>query len=99
MDLSRYHQFNDQYASLPLHIQHALSYYVTEGQQVGHFLSAVIANDLQETFAHADLENVRELKNIVQWLFNVAPRSCWGSEAKLDAWCAQGGLKGLPCPA
>jgi hypothetical protein len=93
--LSRYSRFDGQYVDIPESTQYALAQYVTEGQSVGGFLEAVLSNDLQGAFAHADTENQRELKNIVQWVYNVAPRGCWGGAEKVAEWMAHSGLKHL----
>lgn len=40
----------------------------------GHFLRAVLDNDLFEAFGRADQKNELALHNIVMWLYNVAPQ-------------------------
>jgi hypothetical protein len=52
----------------------------------GDFLQAVLRNDLREAAARADLYNRRRLFEYVQWLYNEAPSTCWGSAEKVFQW-------------
>lgn len=47
---------------------------------------AVLSNDLKEACGRADSFNRRILFEIVVWLYNNAPITCWGSPEKVDAW-------------
>lgn len=49
--------------------------YRGRGNLGGHFINAVLNNDLGDAFARADIESEKALHNIVMWLYNVAPRS------------------------
>jgi hypothetical protein len=60
--------------------------WVEEGIKPGHFLSAIIANDLQETFARADDENIFRIQSYIRFLYNHTPSDCWGSENKMKLW-------------
>ena len=86
--------FDGEYANIPEGTQSALLWYVTTGQPVGDFLHAVLCNDLQGAYAHADDENARALRSIVRWVFNRAPSSCWGSLNHVRAWQGRHGQKG-----
>ncbi len=79
---------------LPEHMRDGALRYILDGIPPGDFMRAVFANDLVEAAGRADAKNRAALFQWVQFLF-VAPRGCWGSEAAVDAWCAQGGLRGL----
>jgi hypothetical protein len=87
-----YSDFKGQYAVIPANTQLSLSRYVTEGQSLGHFLTAVVTNDLMGAFGHADFGNLQAMDAIVKWVYNRAPSDCWGSREKVDAWRAQRGL-------
>ena len=63
--------------------------YVVQGIKPGHFLSAVITNDLREV-ARADDENQEALGSWVRLFHNFTPAACWGSEDRLDAWVSDG---------
>jgi hypothetical protein len=72
---------------LPRDLRAGLLRYVTNGVRPGHFLCAVLDNDLTEAVGHADSEErLAQLKAVVSWLFNYTPSTCWGSKAKRLAW-------------
>jgi len=68
--------------------------FVIDGLRPGDFLQAVLRNDLQQAFARADLENLRDLKEIAGFVFMRVPLPCYGSKAKVDRWIKQGGYRG-----
>lgn len=60
--------------------------YCEEGRPVGHFLSAVIDNDLFEAVARADEENLANLRAFTGYFYNEANPACYGSREKRLAW-------------
>jgi len=60
--------------------------YIDHGEHVGHFLTAVLENNLKEAVGHADDENLRNLPAYVGYLYNVADSRCFGSHAKVRQW-------------
>ncbi len=50
------------------------------------FIEAVICNDLREAVGRADHNNMRNLPAFVSYLYNEAPRNCWGSKEIMTAW-------------
>lgn len=64
----------------------ALNRYVEHGIRPRHFLSAVLTNDLFEAVGHADAENLRDIYEIVSYLYNDTPANCWGSPTIVCAW-------------
>lgn len=74
------------YSSLPLHMQDGARAYVEHGQPPGDFLAAVLANDLVEAYSRADSENTLAMRRWAGWLYEEAPRGCWGSTEKVKAW-------------
>ena len=64
----------------------AIDDYVANGWEPGGFVSAVLENNLSEAFGRADLENRRDLFEIVQYVYNCIPATCWGSREKVKAW-------------
>ena len=60
--------------------------YVRDGTPPGDFLYAVLCNDLKESFGRADLENRRDMFDIVVYLYSNAPSACWGSPEKVASW-------------
>ena len=76
------------FRSLPKISADSLRAYVEERRPVGHFLRAVLSNDLAEAVARGDEENLEALVVYVRWLYNYAPADCWGSPKKVSAWLA-----------
>lgn len=72
---------------VPEHIHDALVSWVEERNPPGGFLQAVLCNDLKEAFVRADETNRNALFEIVTWLYNEAPSSCWGSPECVHGWC------------
>lgn len=63
--------------------------YIESGVPTGSFLRAVLENDLREACWRADATNRLLLWEFVCWLHNHAPRDCWGSREKVDAWLSR----------
>lgn len=82
------------YTLLPERIRGAVERFIEIGILPGHFLRAVISNDLRDSFAKADSTNIARLFDIVSFFHNEAPGNCWGSQEKMIAWKDAGGLEG-----
>lgn len=67
-------------------ILHALERYVKEHYPVGDFLTAVLANDLNDAFGRADEYNNHTLFHIAAWVHNEVPRAAWGSRQAVKDW-------------
>ena len=65
----------------------------------GHFLNAVFSNDMMEALSRADDENENLMKLYCGFLYNVAPRGCYGSAANCKEWRNIGGLAGFAAEA
>ena len=74
------------YNILPEHLRPGTKRYIEERIQPGNFLTAVICNNLKESFARADDICLERMFNIVDFFYNQAPMNCWGSEEKMKAW-------------
>ncbi len=83
------------YSKLPSHIQDGVERYIEHGVPPGDFLTAVICNDLRESFGRADEVNIARMFDIVGFFYNEAPGGCWGSLEKMKRWVKIGGLNGL----
>lgn len=86
---------NDPMVGVPEHLQDGLRRYLLHGIQPGHFLTAVLENNLFEAMARADLVSRAGLFGLVSHLYNEAPRGCYGSREIVQAWCKHRGLTGL----
>ncbi len=60
--------------------------FVQHGTRPGSFVYAILSNNLIKSFRRADLENLRDMNNIVGYCNNHIPGECWGSEEKVQAW-------------
>ena len=76
----------NRYEELPKHLQGGMKRYVEGGIGAGHFLTAVLSNDLFGAVSHADPKSLEALSDIVKWLYNEAPSTCWGSKERVQEW-------------
>lgn len=81
---------------IPRYMMGGIKRYVEKGIPPGHFLTAVICNDLQEAVGRADDYNLKNLPAYAVYFYNRVPSKCWGSREKMEAWMAQGGMEGDP---
>jgi len=81
---------------VPQHMRDGLRLYFDHGIEPGSFMTAVLCNDLRESFGRADHINRERLFDIVSFLYCDAPSSCWGSPEKVREWVGRGGLNGQP---
>ena len=63
-----------------------LDYYAKERVPPGDFLRAVLENDLMEAFGRADIENRRDMFEILNYVYNNMPYSCHGSPLAVEEW-------------
>ena len=63
---------------LPFHMQHGARYYIEEGVPPGEFLTAVLSNDLKESFGRADETNRAAMFDWCMWLYNDCPSTAQG---------------------
>ena len=74
------------YSKLPGSLAPGMERYIEHGIQPGSFLTAVLCNNLKESFAQADDFNQQLMFEIVSWMYNEAPLMCWGSPARVRKW-------------
>lgn len=79
---------------LPPRMWGAVQRYMEHGISPGHFLCAVIDNNLSEAVGRADQENQTVLNKWVMFFYNAVPGRCWKSQANRSVWIEQGGLQG-----
>jgi hypothetical protein len=70
-----------------------LNRYVVGHIPTGDFLKAVLSNNLVESFARADDENLQPMFEIIKYCYNEIPSTCWGSPEKVEAWVEDGNKK------
>ena len=86
------YRFFDTY--IPDRMMPGLERYINEGVPPGHFLTAVLNNDLMDACGRADDENSKNIRAYCGYLYNEAPIGCYGSPEKVKAWIEMGGLNG-----
>ena len=74
------------FGKIPERMHGALIRWVIYRIPPGHFLSAILKNDLREAVSRADDENVGILHQWVRFLHNHTPSECWGSKEVFDRW-------------
>ena len=78
-----------QYPTIDYHILLALHRYATKHILAGHFVTAVLSNDLREAIGRADSETLIALHPIVYFCHDEIPDICWGSKKKVENWLKQ----------
>ena len=73
---------------IPNYMMGAIERYIDHRIPPGHFLTAVITNNLSDAVAYADDENIRNIPAFVGYFYNVAPSLCWGSRKAMNKWLA-----------
>jgi len=72
--------------AIPPTIRESLDRYANEGCPTGGFLKAVLANDLMQAFAKADMDSMEAMPAIVGYVYNSMPSNCHGSYDIVAAW-------------
>ena len=75
--------------TIPAHMMASLQRYVGKRIAPGHFLTAVLSNDLTEACSRADDVNIQILPAYVAYLYNEVPGACWGSPEAVREWLSQ----------
>ena len=74
------------YSKLPVGLQDGMQRYIEKGFQTGHFLNAVLSNDLFGAVSRADGTNIKLIPEIVRWMHWEIPSNAWGSQEKVKSW-------------
>jgi len=67
-------------------IIYSLKLYTENGIKPGGFLTAVLENNLMESFGRADHINRNRIGIICNYIYNDLPSSCHGSAEIVNAW-------------
>ena len=79
----------DYAEKIPALVLRALVNYLYYGDEVGHFLTAVLCNDLTNAVCRADNQSLAAIRELVQLIYNRIPSPAWGSPEKIKAWREQ----------
>jgi len=85
-DLMEDAEILQDFGQIRQNIVEGLNRFVLLHQPVGHFLTAVLSNNLREAFARADADNQKTMFQIVSYCHNQIPGNCWGTPEKVKAW-------------
>jgi len=79
----------DYAAKIPTLVLNGLVNYLYYGSKPGHFLCAVLTNNLFEAVARSDNDSLAALREIIWLVYNRTPSPSWGDKAKIEAWGEQ----------
>jgi len=85
-DLMEEGKLLNDYGLIRQNIIEGINRFVLHHQRVGHFITAILSNDLREAFARADADNQKTMHQIVSYCHNEIPGVCWGTAKKVEAW-------------
>jgi hypothetical protein len=73
---------------MPIRMQQSVVSYVLHRVPPGHFLTAVMSNNLLEAIGRADETNYKLLREWVRLFYNcdAIPSECWGSAEAVEEW-------------
>lgn len=71
---------------IPQHMHEPVLGWIYRRQPIGKFLNAVLSNDFMGAATNADEANLAKLRGWAHFLYNYAPRGCYGSPEKVEAW-------------
>lgn len=84
------------WAKVPVaHMIGGIKRYVERGIPPGHFLTALLSNDLMGAVGRADEENLAALTRWAIFIRWELPSGCHGSPERVKDWIEQRGLEGL----
>lgn len=75
---------------VPEHLRGGLMRYLVHRIPPGHFLIAVLSNDLRGAIDRGDETSLMGLANIIRFLVNDVTYTAWGSEVVVRAWVEGG---------
>lgn len=78
------YKFRDFY--IPERMMCGITRWVEDAIYPGHFLTAILSNDLAEAVGRADDENMQNIPAYMGYLYNMVPSACHGSVEKMKAW-------------
>lgn len=76
-------------ADVPEHLREGLVRYLVHRIQPGHFLTAVLENNLLQAVARGDDVSLAGLPNLMRFLVNAAPGDASGSPETVREWLGQ----------
>lgn len=75
-----------EYSRIPESILRSIYGYIEYRQATGHFLNAILTNNLYEAIARADKESLAALREIVVFVHMEVRADAYGSADKVQSW-------------
>ena len=75
-----------RHPTIPSGVINSLVGYVNHRQQPGHFVRAVLENNLFAAMQRADSQSRKALPEIVDFIYDALPGNCYGDPQKVSAW-------------
>jgi hypothetical protein len=88
-------EWRGRLVTLPSNLHNGLVNYVEIGCPTGHFLQAVIENNLREAVLRADEVSLKLLPWVWAWLHFYTPGQCHGSPKEFKDWIGHFGMVGV----
>lgn len=76
----------EDYSMIPRHLMDQINEYVKHGVPLCGFLNAIFSNDLMDSIAQADNENLFLIPLYCKYVFNKVPYNCHGSPEIVEGW-------------
>ena len=73
----------------------SLNIYRDYGILPGHFLTAILCNDLRNTCHYANAYNESIISEIVKFCWDILPPQSWGDPELVKKWVNHSGFEGL----
>jgi hypothetical protein len=78
-----------RYRDAPIRILDSINAYVKDRQRPGGFVTAVLEDRLTAALRAADSASRRGLDDILLYVWNEIPATCWGSPARVAEWLGE----------
>lgn len=80
--------------NIPDYTRAEIDAWIQSGVLPSRFLCSVLENKLKQSYQNADENNLFAIPAIVNYLYNNAPGTCWGSVEAVTRWRESGGMDG-----
>jgi hypothetical protein len=84
---------------IPVTVLAAIQRYVATGTGSGHFVDAIMRNDLFEAVARADEGSLAAFRDIIWYVYNQVDGRCWGpkhvNSIEVTEWRGRQGMVGM----
>ena len=79
---------------IPAHQMDQLIDYIEYGTNPGKFITSIICNDLVDAVMYAPKDCINNIPAFANFMYEIAPGSCWGSKENMQRWIDIGGMRG-----